>query len=125
MMEKFRNRLNLRKRPEEVQTPSPAPARAGETPLSKDPITVEQADALQCADALQEIYLVAAPSLPPTSPLHQKAERARRFILAYANLSPNTYPELVRPWVRISPPAPTPSEESGEKKKEKRPFFMG
>lgn len=125
-MEKFRRRFSLRKPPEEVsQTPSPAPARAGDSALSKDPITVEQADALQCADALQEIYLVAAPLLAPTSPLHQRTERARQLILAHADLSISNYPELVRPWVRL--PAPqTPGEpEQSEKKKEKRPYFLG
>lgn len=125
-MNTIRRRFSLRKAPsEEVQTPPPAPACASDSKLSKDPITVAQAQALQCADALQELYLLAAPHLPPTSPLHERAKMARDLLLAQADLSINNYPELVQSWARLPAPPSSSEEKEPEKKKEKRAYFLG
>lgn len=132
MMDRLRFR-SLRRSPDDpapvpvAQTPLPAPAQSRSppptSPLSKDPITVEQVEALQCADALQEIYLLAARTIPPTSPLHLRAEKARALILTHAGLSPGCYPELVRPWTGL--PDPEAPAVQPEKKKEKRAYFLG
>lgn len=108
-----------------VQTP--APACTTDDPLGKDQITVAQAEALQCADALQEIYLLAAPGLSPASPLHRRAQMARDIVLAHAGLNAATHPELVRPWAALPPPDSKTSQTSPttEPKKKIIPYFMG
>ena len=105
----------------------PAPACTTDDPLGKDQITVAQAEALQCADALQEIYLLAAPALSPASPLHRRAQMARDIVLAHASLNATTHPELVRPWATLPPPpSQTPqTPPTPEPKKKTVPFFMG